>query len=108
MGPEEQLAQGSKGLGDGTERGDLVQPEKGSQPVVPAPPVPHPNHRNPEPNSLAAWVRAVSRQGKGGKSQLLAIMCASGGRTAPQPGYQSCHWILYISHHQEKINFEAP
>ena len=64
MALEEQLAQGRKGLGEGTERRPSVQPEKGrSQPVAPALPVPTPTTGTQCPILWAAWVRAVSRQG---------------------------------------------
>lgn len=83
MALEEQLAQGRKGLGEGTERRPSVQPEKGrSQPVAPALPVPTPTTGTQCPILWAAWVRAVSRQGEVGRAKL-AIMRALWKQDSP-------------------------
>ena len=87
MALEEQLAQGRKGLGEGTEeRRPSVQPEKGrSQPpwhrwALPSLCPPQP--QEPGAQLWAAWVRAVIRQGKGGGAKL-AIMHALWRQDSP-------------------------
>lgn len=51
--------------------------------MAPALPVPTPTTGTPSPTLWAAWVRVVSRRGKGGKSQQLAIMCAFWRQDSP-------------------------
>lgn len=69
---------GQEGIrGWNREEKTLCPVREGEEPACGScPPYAHPNHRNPSPTLWAAWVRVVSRRGKGGKSQQLVIMCA--------------------------------
>ena len=77
--------------------------------MVPALPVPTPTTGTPSPTLWAAWVRVVSRRGKGGKSQQLPIMCAFWRQDShPNQCAKAVTGFYTSAIIRIKVNFEAP